>query len=266
MNGVRRVLLALLAIAAGFTVSVIYYNPGRLMPAAPAPRPVDDTTWIDQLYSQNPSEAQEAAQHVEQLGVRALPTITTTLRNPGAEPERVKAALKACGIIGEKASPVTGEVAGRLTDPELTLEAAVALSFMGKAAFPPLGRALASEDPIVRREALRSIGKLKLRAPLETDTVLPLLVHGMADEDPGVRAIAATYLGIIHEGGEAAIDALRDGLEDEEADVRRSSATALGSFGDDAAPALPALRKAMGDRDPDVAREAGVAVVRLQGR
>ncbi len=262
----RRVLLVILAVAAGFAASVIYYNPGRLMPAAPAPRPVDDTTWIDQLYSQNPSEAQQAARLVEELGVRALPTIATTLRNPGAERERVKAALKACGIIGEKAAPVTEDVAGRLTDPELTLEAAVALSFMGKGAFTPLRRALGSDDPIVRREALRAIGKLELRAPLAADTVLPLLVHGMADEDPGVRATAATYLGIIHEGGEVAVDALRDGLDDEEADVRRASATALGSFGDDAAPALPSLRKAMGDRDPDVAREAGVAIVRLQGR
>jgi HEAT repeat protein len=225
----------------------------------------DTNSWVDQLYSQNPAESEEAARRVEVLGALALPTIKITLQNPGAAREQVKAALKACGILGVKAALVTPDVAARLTDPELTSEAAVALSFMGKSAFEPLRRALASDDAIVRREALRGIGKLKGRAALESDEVLPLLVHGMADEDPGVRAIAATYLGIIHEGSAVAVDALIDGLQDEDPDVRRSSATALGSFGADATPALPALRKAMGDPDPEVAREAGVAMVKLQG-
>jgi HEAT repeat protein len=261
---VRRILIAVLALAAGFAASVWYYHPDRVMAVRTEPKPVDETSWIDQLYSQNPSESEEAARHVETLGARALPTIKTTLQNPGADRERVKAALKACGIIGEKAASVTPDVAARLSDPELTLEAAVALSFMGKSAFPPLQQAATSDDPIVRREALRSIGKLKSRAALDTEAVLPLLVHGMADDDAGVRAIAATYLGIIHEGGATAVEALIDGLADEEPDVRRCSATALGSFGADAAPALPALRKAMADRDQEVAREAGVAVVKLQ--
>lgn len=261
----RLALIALVALAAGFAASVWYFQPGRVVAVRTVEKPVDESSWIDQLYSQNPTEAAEAARVVETLGVRALPTITTTLQNPGAGRERVKAALKACGIIGEKATPVTAQVADRLSDPELTLEAAVALSFMGKGAFPPLQQAAASDDPVVRREALRAIGKLKGRAALDTDAVLPLLVHGMADEDTGVRAICATYLGIIHEGGAVAVEALMDGLKDEEPDVRRCSATALGSFGSDAAPAMPALRRAMGDSDQEVAREAGVAVVKLQG-
>ena len=243
-----------------------YYGYGHVISVPVSERPADDVSWLDQLYSPNPSEAQEAARHVEALGARALPAIAITLQNPGAERERVKAALKACGIIGDAAAPATAYVAARLTDPDLTAEAAVALSFMGPPAFPPLQAALKSEDPLVRREALRAIGKLKGRASLDTAAVLPLLINGMADDDPGVRAIAATYLGIIHEGGEAAVEALIDGLEDEEAEVRRSAATALGSFGEEAAPAMPALRKAMGDRDSEVAREAGVAVVKLQGK
>ena len=259
-----RILIAVVALAAGFAAAVWYYHPGRVVPVRTVAQP-DTNSWVDELYSQNPAESEEAARRVEALGALALPTIKITLQNPGAAREQVKAALKACGIIGVKAAPVTPDVAARLTDPELTSEAAVALSFMGKTAFEPLRRALANDDPIVRREALRAIGKLKGRAALESDAVLPLLVHGMADDDPGVRAIAATYLGIIHEGPEVSVDALIDGLQDEDPDVRRSSATALGSFGADAAPALPALRKAMGDPDPEVAREAGVAVVKLQG-
>lgn len=260
----RRVLIAIFALIAGFAAAVWYDNPGRVVAIRTETRPVDESSWIDQLYSQNPTESAEAARHVEELGARALPTITTTLQNPGADRERVKAALKACGIIGEKAAPVTADVAGRLSDPQLTLEASVALSFMGSPAFPYLRAALRSDNPIVRREAVRAIGKLKGRVALDSDAVLPLLVQAMADNHAGVRAMAATYLGIIHEGGATAVEALMDGLQDEEADVRRCSATALGSFGADATPALPALRKAMGDRDQEVAREAGVAVVKLQ--
>jgi HEAT repeat protein len=254
----------LLALAAGFAAAVWYYNPNGVVAVRTTARPADDTSWVDQLYSQNPTESGAAARHVEELGARALPTIRTTLQNPGAGKERVKAALKACGIIGTKAAPAIPDVAARLSDPVLTAEAAVALSFMGGAAFMPLREASASDDPVVRREALRALGKLKGRASLESDAVLPLLIHGMADDDPGVRAIAATYLGILHEGGEIAVEALIDGLKDEEPEVRRSSATALGSFGAEAAPALPALRRAMGDSDQEVAREAGVAVVKLQ--
>jgi HEAT repeat protein len=146
----------------------------------------------------------------------------------------------------------------------LTADAALALSFMGRGAFGPLRDALGSEDPVVRREALRSIGKLKERAPLDARAVVPLLIERAADADAGVRTVAATYLGIIHEGGVDAVNALMEGLKDAEADVRRAAAAALGSFAADAEPAVPALRKAAADADPDVAREAGVALVKLQ--
>jgi vesicle coat complex subunit len=124
--------------------------------------------------------------------------------------------------------------------------------------------ALGSEDPVVRRESLRSIGKLKERAPLDSRAVLPLLIDRAADPDPGVRTVAATYLGIIHEGGSEAVLALMQSLKDPEVDVRRAAAPALGSFGAEADQAVPALRKAAADADPDVAREAGVALVKLQ--
>jgi len=137
------------------------------------------------------------------------------------------------------------------------------LSFMGRGAFGPLREAAASDDPVVRREALRSIGKLKERAPLDARAVIPLLINGATDTDPGVRAVAVTYLGIIHEGGADAVEALIIGLRDPEGDVRRASATALGSFGAEAANALPALKKASTDSDPEVAREAGATLVKL---
>jgi HEAT repeat protein len=175
----------------------------------------------------------------------------------------VKAALKACALLGAAAAPAIGEVAESLPDPARTSEAAAALSFMGRGAFTPLREAVTNNDPVVRREALRSIGKLKERAPLDGRAVLPLLVKGMDDPDPGVRTVAATYLGIVHEEPGDAVRVLMTGLEDQEVNVRRTSAAALAAFGADAEPAIPALRKAASDPDPDVAREAGVTLVKL---
>jgi HEAT repeat protein len=253
-------------LACGAGLAIWLYESSR-RPAAPAAaaEPAPDA-WLDQLYSQNPAESAEAAKYVETLGTQALPMIHATLQDPNATTERVKAALKACGILGPAAAPAVGEVAEQLPDPALTAEAAIALSFMGRDALPPLRKALASGDPAVRRESLRSLGKLKDRAPLDSANVLPPLVRGMNDPDPGVRTVAATYLGILHESPDTAVPALTGGLLDPEADVRRASAAALGSFGEDAEAAVPALRKAAADADPDVAREAGVALVKLQSK
>ena len=258
-------IVALIACGAGL---VWYYTAGH---AAPAPdvvvvQPVDENGWIDQLYTANPAEVEAATRQVHELGPRALPLIHQTFQDSGASTPRVKAALKACAILGPIAATAIPEVAEQLPDPTLTAEAAVALSFMGRGAFGPLRDALTSDDPVVRREALRSIGKLKERAPLDARVVVPLLIRGVSDSDPGVRTVAVTYLGIIHEGGTDAVNALVTALKDPEVDVRRSAASALGSFAEDAAPAIPALKKAAGDSDPEVAREAGVTLVKLQAK
>ena len=224
----------------------------------------DDHRWLDGLYSRNPREVQAATDEVTKRGEAALPAIQAALRDPRSEADRLKSALKACTLLGKRAAPVIDEVAAVLTEEGLTAEAAIALSHMGPGAFQPLRDGLWSDDPIVRRESLRSIGKLRERAPLEPGMVTPLLLRSMRDADGTVRAVAATYLGIIGSLPEQAVPALTTGLIDDNPEVRREAATALGAFGADATPALPALRKASGDRNEDVAREAGRAILRVQ--
>ena len=259
-----RALAGAVIVALLVTAGVVwYYRSDRAVDAAADAEPADDE-WHDHLYSQNTKDAAEAVLHVEMLGERAVPIIQETLDDPSSDRERRRAALKACGILGAVAAPAIPQVAEELVKPDLTAEAAVALSFLGRGAFAPLKDALGSDDPVVRRESLRSIGKLKDRAPLDSRAVLPLLMSGIKDVDPTVRAVAATYLGIIAEGAATAVPALVEALKDEQVDVRRAAAEALGSFGPAAADALPALRRASGDPDPDVAREAGLAVIKVQ--
>lgn len=257
-------MLVVLALVAGAAGLWYYYRGATPVPDENESDEVADGDWLANLHDQNPRVAEEAARQVKELGAEALPDIQAVLREPAASPPVTKAALKAAGILGPAAAPLVAEVAELLPDPAYTAEAAVALSFMGRDAFVPLRRALDSEDPVVRREALRSIGKLRERAPLDARAVVPLLVAGLSDRDPGVRTVAATYLGIVGEHPDAAVPALINALKDETPEVRSAAASALGSFPSAAATAIPALRRATGDKDADVAREAGVSLVKLQ--
>lgn len=251
--------LALAAAAAGF-----WYSRRDGPAGSEKPDQVVDGDWLEHMHSQNPKVAEEAARQLEQLGAAALPEIRAALQDPSTDAATRKAALKAIGLLGPTAAPAVADVAEHLPDPELTEEAAVALSFMGRDAFAPLRLATTSDDPVVRREALRSLGKMRERAPLDPRAVVPLLLKGLSDPDPGVRVVAATYLGIIDEEGPSVVPPLIEMLNDEEPDVRAAAATALGSFEEQAGTAIPALRKATGDRDENVAREAGLSIVKLQ--
>jgi HEAT repeats len=254
-------LLAALAGAAAW-----YAQQGTLGPwqATETSRPPGNDDWLEHLYSRNPRDADAATDEVKALGEKAIPVLRAVLRDPGTDRDRRKAALKACGLLEHTAAPVIPEVAAQMTNPDLTEEAAMALSFMGTAAFAPLLEGFSSGDPALRRESLRSIGKLKSRAPIDGRAVIPLLISGLMDDVPSVRVVAATYLGIIHEQPDDSVPALMVALEDPDIEVRRAAATALGSFGEAAEPAAAALRKAAGDRDPDLAREAGRALISVR--
>jgi HEAT repeat protein len=251
-----------LGLAAG--AGALWHLYGRETPEAVTAVDEEDD-WLTDLHSANPQVAEGAEAHVRELGAAAVPDIQQALRDPDADAATKKAAMKASGLLGPVAAPVIPAIAEQLAEPGLTADAAVALSHLGREAFQPLREALSSEDPVVRSEALRSLGKLRERAPLESKVVIPLLLKGLQDPDARVRVVAATYLGIIGQDSDGTIDALIATLNDTDDDVRVAAATALGSFPAQAGVVIPALRRATGDANPEVAREAGVAIVKLQG-
>ncbi len=130
-----------------------------------------------------------------------------------------------------------------------------------KPAMAPLREAAASDEPVVRRESLRSLGKLRERASIDPQVVVPLLLGALHDPDAPVRIIAVTYLGIVRDNPAKEVAGLIDALKDDDAGVRQTAAVALGAYGAQAEPAIPALKKAENDPDDDVKREAGRALV-----
>jgi hypothetical protein len=261
--------VAYLTLLASIAVGVAWYSlRAGIVPSSVTPNRravAEDTSWLSDLYSQNPRDTEKGTGTVEKLGVRALPRIQATLQDSHADRNHRRAALRACAILGVRAEPAIPEVAAALAEHDLAADAAIALSFMGRGALPPLQQALSNDDPMIRREALRSIGKLRFRAPLESNDVMPLVLDGMTDPDTSVRAVAATYLGIMHEEPEESVPLLAQGLQDPDPAVKRASATALAAFGAEASKALPALKKASTDQDADLAREAGRAIVAITG-
>ena len=111
-----------------------------------------------------------------------------------------------------------------LAQPAFAPEAGLALSFMGAAAVTPLRDALTSDQVIVRREALRSLGKLRERASLDPQIVIPSLLTALTDPEPSVREVAVTYLGIVRDDPRREVPGLVDALRDTEASVRQAAA------------------------------------------
>jgi HEAT repeat protein len=260
---VSRFVALFVALLAGVGAAVWYYRApddgGR--PVRVAVR--NDDRWLDDLLSRSPKDVEAATAALEQRGTAALPLIRRTLQDPAADIARRKSALKASAILGERAAEAIPDVALALQEPELAPEAALALSFMGSAAVPALREANKSDDAVVRRESLRSLGKLRERASIDPQIVVPLLLEALNDGDPTVRNVAVTYLGIVRDSPEKEVAGLIKALADPEAPVRQAAAEALSAYGLLAEPAIPALKKMANDPDDDVKREAGRTLVHL---
>jgi len=258
---VTRFIALFLALLAGVGVAVWYYRAPEGSVAAPIVR--NDDRWLEGLQSRAPKEVEQATAELEQRGTAALPVIRRTLQNQGAQPAQRKAALKAAAILGARATEAIADVTDALNDPGYAPEAALALSFMGAPAVTPLREALQSENPVVRREALRAMGKLRERASIDPQIVIPVLLQSLDDTDPSVRNVAVNYLGIVRDSPEKEVTGLIKALSDESSEVRQAAAAALAEYGTLAEPAIPALKKAANDPDDEVKREAGRTLVRL---
>jgi HEAT repeat protein len=258
---VTRFIALFVALVAGVGAAVWYYR----APVNGVPSPIvrNDDRWLDGLQSRSPKDVEQATAQLEERGTGALPVIRRTLQDPAADPATRRAALKATAILGTRAAEAIPDVTSALQDPEYAPEAALALSFMGSAAVPALQDAVNASDPIVRREALRALGKLRERASIDPQIVVPLLLRGVEDSDSTVRQAAVTYLGIVRDDPGAEVAALIKALADESPDVRQAAAAALAEYGRLAEKAIPALKKAAGDADEDVRREAGRTLVHL---
>jgi HEAT repeat protein len=136
-------------------------------------------------------------------------------------------------------------------DPAVRRDAAGALGQIGAGsseAAPALVKALTDTDEQVRRLAIASLGELRPDAKV---VIEPLAAVLLKDRVPGVRQQAAIVLGQYGKEAKPALPSLLGRLRNpgENQDVRQQAARAIGLIGPEAKEAIPALVALLDDRD-----------------
>jgi HEAT repeat protein len=130
----------------------------------------------------------------------------------------------------------------------------------GAAAVPRLIKLLDHADTTVRREAVRTLGKIG-------ESALPALLklNALATDDPqaGVREQAAEAIGDIGPAAAASIPVLVRALHDAEPRVRRDAVRSLGNMGPAAKGFLGEINALANDSDPEVKTAAAAAARKI---
>jgi HEAT repeat protein len=248
------------------------------------------SAWRRDLRQSEDAGANDAFSSLVAGKADAVPVCSWVLRT-ATEAEARWRAVDVIGKIGKDAAPAAPDVVAALSDgdplvrrvavrvigemtPDVAgvIPALVALfpdveAIRAVARFGPRGsdgapslRALFThEDPTVRWQAVRAIGKIGEPAL----AAMPELIRLTAsDPDPLVREHAAEALGDIGPAAAEGIPALVKALHDPIARVRRDAVRALGQMGPAAKGALLDVREAIQDPDADV-KTAATRAARL---
>ena len=241
----NRFVALFVALVAGVGVAVWYYrvpNAGAGGGGVPIVR--NDDRWLDDLQSRTPRDVEAATEQLEQRGTAALPLSAASQDPP---PRRASEGRAQSGGDPRTARRKRSRCRGRLVIPILSGRRRAHLHCPR---LPSRGGFDSDEARPPRR--LRSLGKLRERASIDPQIVIPILLTGLDDVDVQVRTVAVTYLGIVRDDPDKAVRGLIKALSDEEAEVRQTAAVALAAYGPLAERAIPALKKAANDPDEDV--------------
>jgi HEAT repeat protein len=126
-----------------------------------------------------------------------------------------------------------------------------------ESAIPHLIKALADENPEIRRAAAETLGIIDPEWPQHeaVSDVLPDLIKSLKSKDQGARIAAAETIAAIGPPAAAAADRLAAGLNDPDGAVRAAMARALGEMGPAAEKGVDPLIAHLTDSD-EAAREA----------
>ncbi|TWU43541.1 putative lyase [Novipirellula aureliae] len=139
---------------------------------------------------------------------------------------------------------------------------AVGDSVEAKAAYPAAqdvisdGFTFTSKETLFLSHCIDALGKIEA----DPDTVVPVLMHALKNDDEVVRAAAAFAMGNIGADAKDAITPLIAALRDESPAVRLRATTAFWNFGPVASSAVPALTKSLEDDSIMVRIRAAVAL------
>jgi HEAT repeat protein len=248
------------------------------------------TAWERDLREPEGSRSSGAMEALAAGQAGAVPVCAWILRTASESQARWRAA-DALARMGKAAAPAGPELVAALADPD-PLVRGVAVRAVGElaphvpeavssllrlfpdieairtvarfgpaagGAVPALTELLKHTDATVRRQAVRTLGKIGVPSL----PALPELIRLTGDDpDPGVREQSAEAIGDIGPAAADGIPALVKALKDEVPRVRRDAVRALGQMGPAAKGVLAEVRAATNDPDADV-KTAATRAVRL---
>lgn len=241
---------------------------------------------FDQPYdSTNYLAAREA---ILQMGTNVLPHLERYLRHRDWRYHRqwigLKAKLKilhppidydflwhrraaiACGQFGETGAHAFPAMMEAATSRQAESDVAMSLSWMLPKSAPVLTNLLMSTNPVTRCRAADALATAQFHPSVEVMARTALL-HALRDPDRGLRATAASALGmsvgISTAHRDAVIPALAEALNDPDPSVRGNAATSLGNYGTNAQLAVPQLLKLLQDTNDYPRRRSGEMLLRI---
>ncbi len=249
----RRVIVVVLGLLIVAVVLFSLFDPDARLAGAlrgdPWFRGRPATAWRNDLAS---SDENTRALAAEQLKDGAAVPVLEALLKSGGPPEPRWRAADVLGQIGPPARPAGPALVAALSDPDPTLRD-VAVRSVGKLAPDVPGAVPKLVELFPDVEAIRAVAQFRGAAAEAVPRLTELLTH----ENPRVRLNAARTLGKIGEPSTPAVPALVGRMaSDQDADVREHAAEALGDIGPAAAAAIPDLVKALADKAPNVRRDA----------
>jgi HEAT repeat protein len=290
MSRNKLIALVVLLLAVGGLVAGYVFDPdGRLkgwVGGEPFFAGRSASAWLADFHDPDGNVRAAAAAHLREGGAGAVPVLEVLLKAPG-DPEPRWRAADVLGQIGPPARPAGPALIAALADPDplvppvaakalaklapdvpgavpalvKTFPAvesvrAVAAYKQGAAeAVPALRRLLAHPDPMIRRNAARSLGRI---GPPSLPAV-PDLVALLSDPDEAVRSHAADAVGDLGPPAVAALPALVKAFDDPEFKVRASAVRAVGLMKAAAAAAKADVDKLAADPEPEVKAAAAKA-------
>lgn len=244
--------LALLAVAAVFEPTGVVRGFFRSEPFFES-RPA--STWAHRLDDANPRVKEDAYRSLKNGGANAVPVLVSIAREQSGAWASLPVRLMAIDLLkdmGPGAAKAIFYLSDTVQDPDQTVSgrAAEALAAIGpndrKAIFPLLAL-LQGPNALAGAKALSKCGPEALAAT-------PALVALLKNDDPEIRWNAAKTLGKIH--AIDAIDPLVGALKDPADPVREHAAEALGDMGPAASRAVDPLIATLKDPYSKARRDA----------
>jgi len=204
------------------------------------------------VEDESPAVRQKASLALGEFGdSRAFEPLAKALND--GDPGVRRSSVRAISLSGDLRAP--GVICNALMDKDMSVrtEASSALRKMGRHAVEPLLGIVTHENPLVRYNAVRLLGKTRDPRPLD-----PLL-EMLDDPDSNVRRAVIEALGELDDP--RAFEPLTQILMRGEDESRLASAKVLGEMGDSRA--VDFLIGVLGDTNAGVAREAAISLGKL---